>query len=203
MNSYLKKVLSENKFTYEGKDIELSDGIPIEEVEMIYDVMSEYKPKSSLEIGLCHGISSMAICDNLKESNGVNHIIDPGLKVNRYGINNLERAGLKDNFIHYDDVSEVVLPQLLQNDLKVDFVFMDGWLTLDHLMLDFFYIDKILNIGGIVMFDNCEMSSVKEAFNYFSQYPSYHELTSYLYRCRYLIKQSGDKRNWNWHTNNK
>ena len=203
MNSYLKKVLSENKFTYEGKDIELSDGIPIEEVEMIYDVMSEYKPKSSLEIGLCHGISSMAICDNLKESNGVNHIIDPGLKVNRYGINNLERAGLKDNFIHYDDVSEVVLPQLLQNDLKVDFVFMDGWLTLDHLMLDFFYIDKILNIGGIVMFDNCEMSSVKEAFNYFSQYPSYHELTSYLYRCRYLIKESGDKRNWNWHTNNK
>ena len=203
MNSYLKKVLSENKFTYEGKDIELSDGIPIEEVEMIYDVMSEYKPKSSLEIGLCHGISSMAICDNLKESNGINHIIDPGLKVNRYGINNLERAGLKDNFIHYDDVSEVVLPQLLQGDLKVDFVFMDGWLTLDHLMLDFFYIDKILNIGGIVMFDNCEMSSVKEAFNYFSQYPSYHELTSYLYRCRYLIKESGDKRNWNWHTNNK
>ena len=199
MNSYLKKVLSENKFTYEGKDIELSDGIPIEEVEMIYDVMSEYKPKSSLEIGLCHGISSMAICDNLKESNGINHIIDPGLKVNRYGINNLERAGLKDNFIHYDDVSEVVLPQLLQDDLKVDFVFMDGWLTLDHLMLDFFYIDKILNIGGIVMFDNCEMSSVKEAFNYFSQYPSYHELTSYLFRCRYLIKESGDKRNWNWH----
>ena len=35
MNSYLKKVLSENKFTYEGKDVELSDGIPIEEVEMI------------------------------------------------------------------------------------------------------------------------------------------------------------------------
>ena len=203
MNSYLKKVLSENKFTYEGKDVELIDGIPIEEVEMIYEVMSEYKPKSSLEIGLCHGISSMAICDNLKESNGVNHIIDPGLKVNRYGINNLERAGLKDNFIHYDDVSEVVLPQLLQDDFKVDFVFMDGWLTLDHLMLDFFYIDKILNIGGIVMFDNCEMSSVKEAFNYFSQYPSYHELTSYLYRCRYLIKESGDKRNWNWHTNNK
>ena len=203
MNSYLKKVLSENKFTYEGKDIELSDGIPIEEVEMIYDVMSEYKPKSSLEIGLCHGISSMAICDNLKELNGINHIIDPGLKVNRYGINNLERAGLKDNFIHYDDVSEVVLPQLLQDDLKVDFVFMDGWLTLDHLMLDFFYIDKILNIGGIVMFDNCEMSSVKDAFTYFSQYPSYHELTSYLYRCRYLIKESGDKRNWNWHTNNK
>ena len=203
MNSYLKKVLSENKFTYEGKDVELIDGIPIEEVEMIYEVMSEYKPKSSLEIGLCHGISSMAICDNLKESNGVNHIIDPGLRINKYGINNLEKAGLKDNFIHYDDVSEVVLPQLLQDDFKVDFVFMDGWLTLDHLMLDFFYIDKILNIGGIVMFDNCEMSSVREAFNYFSQYPSYHELTSYLYRCRYLIKQSGDKRNWNWHTNNK
>ena len=203
MNSYLKKVLSENKFTYEGKDVELIDGIPIEEVEMIYEVMSEYKPKSSLEIGLCHGISSMAICDNLKESNGVNHIIDPGLRINKYGINNLEKAGLKDNFIHYDDVSEVVLPKLLQDDLKVDFVFMDGWLTLDHLMLDFFYIDKILNIGGIVMFDNCEMSSVKEAFNYFSQYPSYHELTSYLYRCRYLIKESGDKRNWNWHTNNK
>ena len=203
MNSYLKKVLSENKFTYEGKDVELIDGIPIEEVEMIYEVMSEYKPKSSLEIGLCHGISSMAICDNLKESNGVNHIIDPGLRINKYGINNLEKAGLKDNFIHYDGVSEVVLPQLLQDDFKVDFVFMDGWLTLDHLMLDFFYIDKILNIGGIVMFDNCEMSSVKEAFNYFSQYPSYHELTSYLYRCRYLIKESGDKRNWNWHTNNK
>ena len=199
MNSYLEKILNENKFTYEGKDVELKDNIPIEAVEMIYDVMSEYKPKSALEIGLCHGVSSMAICDNLKESNGVNHIIDPGLKLNKYGIHNLEGAGLKDNFIHYDGVSEVILPQLLQDNFKVDFVFLDGWKTLDHLMLDFFYIDKILNIGGIVMFDDCEMSSVKEAFNYFSQYPSYHELTSYLYRCRYLIKESGDKRNWNWH----
>ncbi len=201
MNEYLKKVIYDNKFDYENEVIHVKDAIPSDVGEMLHELILEHKPKVSLEIGLCHGISSMYICDALKEVGGEkHHIIDPGLEVNKYGLHNLDQCGLKGFYQHYDDVSESRLPIMWKEGLKVDFVFLDGWQTLDQLMLDFFYIDKILNIGGVVAFDDCEMQSVKSAVSYFIQYPSYEELFSYIYRCRSIKKISEDNRNWDWHT---
>ena len=37
---------------------------------------------------------------------------------------------------------------------RIDFAFIDGAHTFDHALVDFFYIDRMLNVGGIVAFDD-------------------------------------------------
>jgi len=37
---------------------------------------------------------------------------------------------------------------------RIDFAFIDGAHTFDHVLVDFFYIDRMLNVGGIVAFDD-------------------------------------------------
>jgi hypothetical protein len=41
--------------------------------------------------------------------------------------------------------------------------FIDGWHTFDHVLLDFFYIDLMLEVGGIVVFDDVGYPSIRRA----------------------------------------
>ena len=36
----------------------------------------------------------------------------------------------------------------------MQFAFIDGWHTFDYTFIDFFYIDRILDVGGVVVFDD-------------------------------------------------
>jgi hypothetical protein len=47
-----------------------------------------------------------------------------------------------------------VLPKLQADGLRIDFAFIDGCHTFDYAMVDFFYIDKMLRVGGVVVFDD-------------------------------------------------
>jgi hypothetical protein len=67
----------------------------------------------------------------------------------------------------------LALPSLLASVLKVQFVLIDGWHTFDQVLLDFFYVDKILEDGGIVAFDDVVMPAINRAVRYFLNYPNY------------------------------
>ena len=54
-----------------------------------------------------------------------------------------------------------MLPELKKNGTKIDFAFIDGWHTFDHALVDFFYIDSLLNTGGIIVFDDVGYASIK------------------------------------------
>ena len=45
----------------------------------------------------------------------------------------------------------------------VQFVDIDGWHTFDYVLLDFFYIDKMLVTGGVVAFNDCALGGVRRA----------------------------------------
>jgi len=47
-----------------------------------------------------------------------------------------------------EDFDYYALPRLLANGCRADFAYIDGWHTFDHAMLDFWFIDKMMNIGG-------------------------------------------------------
>jgi hypothetical protein len=48
----------------------------------------------------------------------------------------------------------------------VDFAFVDGWHTFDHVLVDFFYIDRLLRVGGIVVFDDASMPAIHRICRY-------------------------------------
>ncbi len=148
--------------------------------EAIASLIQQRQCLHTLEIGCAYGISSLFICQALAERRtaGAHHvIIDPfqSGKFNKAGILNLERAGF-DYFELIEKPSERALPQLWEQGRRFDFALIDGCHATDQVMLDFYYVDKLLDVGGIVVFDDIRWTSVGKVVHHVSQYPSYQVL---------------------------
>jgi hypothetical protein len=73
---------------------------------------------------------------------------------NDVGLFNIERAGYRSLVEFYNEPSHHVLPRLEMNGQRIGVAFIDGWHTFDYVLVDFFYVDRILDVGGVVMFDD-------------------------------------------------
>ena len=89
-------------------------------------------------------------------------------------MSNLARAGV-DFFRLIEKRSEFALPEVLEADGegKFDFVFVDGWHTFDHILLDCFYATRLLRVGGYLAIDDLLMRPVHRAADYVALYPCY------------------------------
>lgn len=146
-----------------------SGGISRDEVEFLTDVVAELRPRATLEVGLGFGVSALAICDALPPETAHRHIvIDPHQKAHWHdaGLHNLERAGFTKRLEFYEDTSYRVLPALEARGTRVDFAFVDGWHTFDFVLVDFFYIDRLLRPGGVVAFDDADWPSIRSALRF-------------------------------------
>jgi Methyltransferase domain len=92
------------------------------------------------------------------------------------GIAHLERAGI-DFFRFIPEPSELALPDLLRTEAGgFDLVFIDGWHTFDHTMLDLFYANRLTRVGGYIVIDDCHWESVSAAVSYYRNYPAFEEV---------------------------
>lgn len=66
------------------------------------------------------------------------------------------------------------MPELLSlGEGTFDLIFIDGWHTFDHTLLDCFYATRLLKTGGYLLIDDAAMTPVGRATDYFSLYPCY------------------------------
>ena len=180
-NDVLRTILANRTVVTEsGIERPLHSSVSEDEGEFLQSIIREHKPKCSLEIGCAYGISSLYICEALREAvSSPKHIIidpaqflplhrfgEPGSGYEGIGLLNLERAGYEDIIEFHNKVSHECLPVLLKNGLKVDFAFVDGQHTFDYVMVDFFFIDKLLSVGGIVVFDDALYASIRKVCRY-------------------------------------
>jgi predicted O-methyltransferase YrrM len=70
------------------------------------------------------------------------------------GLANLDRAGYARLVEFHDEPSYRALPALEAAGQRIEFAFIDGWHTFDYVMVDFFYVDRMLRVGGIVVLDD-------------------------------------------------
>jgi predicted O-methyltransferase YrrM len=180
MNPILTQLIDTGRIkSPSGEIVEVKSQISVQAGEFLQWVISEVKPKISLEVGLGYGVASLFICEALAKVKAERHIvIDPfqfgersleyaaesdesmarlGKKQTHFaglGMHNLKQAGYEELIEFYDLPSFRALPQLEAEGRKVDFAFVDGWHTFDYVMVDFFYIDRLLRVGGVVIFDD-------------------------------------------------
>jgi predicted O-methyltransferase YrrM len=132
--------------------------------------------RRTLEVGCAYGLSSLHICAALQGREGAHHtILDPFQDEYFHGIGvaNLRRAGF-DFWELIPRRSEFALPALAEAEPgSYDFVFIDGWHTFDHTLLDLFYANRLLRVGGYVVIDDCSWASVAKAVAYVANYPAY------------------------------
>jgi predicted O-methyltransferase YrrM len=177
-NDLIEKIFSSNMIQDEnGNSFKLAGSIDRTEGDYIYSIINENKKITrTLEIGCGYGISSLFICSAMNYRENAKHtIIDPYQysDYNGIGIANLKRINCT-NFNLIEEQSEFALPELAKTQAgSFDFILIDGWHSFDHTLLDLFYSNLLLKIGGYLVVDDCRLPSVATAVAYFSKYPAY------------------------------
>jgi predicted O-methyltransferase YrrM len=178
MNETIQKIYATGLVTgRSGKVHKLHSAIDREEGEFIFKIIrNDPNVSRTLEVGCAYGLSSLYICSAIKERSAASHtIIDPfqNTEWDGVGIMNLEQAGL--HFFNLIEVkSEFALPRLLeQMEAKFDFIFVDGWHTFDHTLLDCFYATRLLRVGGYLAIDDIQVPSVWRVVDFLKDYPCY------------------------------
>ena len=187
-NKFIQELFKSKLVTDEaGNTIQLHSGITEKEGEFLYNIILKNKAKNTLEVGCAYGVSSLFICAASSQFENYKHtIIDPFQKEwQNIGILNLQRAGF-NSFELIEKLSEIALPQLLEKNKKYDFAFIDGWHTFDHVLLDFFYVNRMMDVGGIIAFHDVDMPSINKLLRYILKYPSYELIDSVA--CKPLKK---------------
>lgn len=167
-----------------GETVQVNSHITNDEGSFLQWVIGQVRPKTSIEVGLAYGVSALFICGALKEAGAVKHVcVDPhqmGIPESdlfvpagndRRGwqglaMHTLREAGYGELVELRSEPSYVALPRLLMEGYKVDFAFIDGWHTFDYTLVDFFYIDKMLRPGGVVVFDDTLYPSIRRVCRY-------------------------------------
>ncbi len=170
----------------DGRSHALQDSITREEGWFLFSIIqSDPTITRTLEVGCGHGISSLHIAAGLRDRPGALHtIIDPWQSAPRsggvdwagVGAFNLDRQG-HGNHRLIEVASEIALPRLLtEGDVDFDFVFIDGWHTFDHTLLDCFYATRLLRVGGgVLAIHDAWMPAVSRAVEFLRNYPCYED----------------------------
>jgi predicted O-methyltransferase YrrM len=163
-----------------GRVHELNSAIGKEKGEFLYSIIKNDSTISkTLEVGCAFGLSSLYICEATRDRAGTRHtIIDPHENTiwDGAGPRNLQQVG-----VEYVELiergSEIALPQLMTAGKgPYDFIFIDGWHTFDHTLIDCFYATRLLRVGGVLALDDVDWDSVGRVVDFLLTYPCYEDI---------------------------
>jgi predicted O-methyltransferase YrrM len=149
----------------DGTRIPIHGNIGSESGEVLQRVIEATRPSKGIEVGLAFGISMLYILDAMqRHGGGLLTGMDPAQHDATWrggGLHNVRRAGFSDRYFFYEEPSQIVLPRLTAAGTRVQFAFIDGWHTFDHTLVDFFFIDRMLDVGGIIVFDDVGYPAIR------------------------------------------
>jgi predicted O-methyltransferase YrrM len=150
--------------------------IPFETGALLYDLIFNEGLNNTLEVGMAYGLSTLFICQAHSDKGaGAHTAIDPhqssGFRA--IGLANIRKAGLDEHLSFHEAPSFEVLPALCRAGETYDFAFIDGRHFFDYVLVDFFYIDKLLRVGGYVVFDDLWLPQVRKVVSFVLRNRSY------------------------------
>lgn len=178
MNPVLAQILDTGRVaTPDGSTVPLDYNISAEEGAALQRLIRAVKPRVTLEIGFAYGISTLFICEALAEVGGERHIVIDPVQTDGWkgiGLFTVERAGYRSLIEFHGESSHLALPRLEQAGQRVDLALIDGWHTFDYVLVDFFYVDRLLNVGGVVMFDDARFyPAIRKVARYVATHRQY------------------------------
>ena len=148
--------------------------------EGLYRAVLGERPTRVLEVGMAYGISSLAILAALQEAGGEGRLlsIDPHQRQiwRDGGRKTVERSGLGHRHELIEDFDYLVLPRLIEQQCRFDLAYIDGHHSFDYVMLDFFFVDLALEVGGVVGFNDCGWKSVFRVIRFIETHKKYAEI---------------------------
>jgi predicted O-methyltransferase YrrM len=149
----------------DGTRVAIQGNIGPESGEVIERAIAATHPRTAVEVGLAFGISTLYILDAMRLHGGGTLIgMDPAQRDSTWrggGLYNVERAGFRNQYLFHERPSQIVLPRLAAAGTRIQFAFIDGWHTFDHTLIDFFFVDRMLDVGGIIAIDDVVYPSIQ------------------------------------------
>lgn len=196
---------------YETGKVETADGrlldafpaaLPRFHAQEIGRLVREGGFTRTLETGMAFGLSTLAICSVHAEHGEGSHVaIDPFQSTDWHGVGvlNLRRAGL-DHFARViEEPSDDALPRLRGEGARIDFALIDGLHLFDATLVDFFNIDRMLDVGGVVVFHDTWMPAVAQAVAFVRRNRAYAPVEAGDAAMEALRKSGEDDREWDFH----
>lgn len=170
----------------EGVRRKLSSAIAPQYAAALYRAVVRFQPALVIEIGMAQGISTLSILAGLSQ-NGKGRLvsIDPGQRREwrNVGVENVRRAGFAALHELMEMPSHEALPRLLASGTRADMAYIDGWHTFDYVLVDFFFLDKMLPVGGVVGFNDCGYRAIHRVIRFVETHRRYRELDVGLAPC--------------------
>ena len=138
------------------------------EARILGDLVREYGCERTLETGVALGVSTLALTHAVSARGGTHYGIDPFQMSEHRGaaLELLDEHGLRQHFELREGPSHLELPRLLEEGHRFDLVFIDGWHTFDNKLLDYFYADRMLSVGGWLVVHDLWFDSVRKLLGF-------------------------------------
>lgn len=200
--------------TPSGEVVPLHSGVHPLFAATLHRILAELKSVKCLEIGMANGVSSLAILTALRDGGNPDaHLtsIDPEQSKGWHGCgaHAVERAGYARLHTLIEDFDYLALPALLAQKTQIDFAYIDGWHTFDYTLLDWWYVDRMLKVGGVVALNDTGWPAVAKVIDFFLGHRKYKEADVGLPRLvspatnlrqedRYFVKMADWEPNWDF-----
>lgn len=170
-----------------------------EDLTILANTVYKLKPIYSVEVGLASASTAITIMASKPEDEQRLHTAFDPAQTKEYhsvGVDRIIKAGLSDHFRLIEQPSYLGMPSLLMNEgNKFDFVYIDANHMFDHTMLEWFYADKLLRVGGVVAFDDVIWPMVHAVVNFVETNCNYRFIKPND-RTWIAVKLSDDTRAW-------
>ncbi len=176
--------------------------IPRDECELLYRQVSATRATQAIEVGMAFGISTLCLCDALCRTTPLQtgkrpHLVvmDPfqhGSIWQGVGLDQVRSAGFGDMVEFHERTSHAVLPELAAKEYRIEFAFIDGSHMFDQALIDFFYVDQMLESGGVIVFDDVGLQSINAVVRFVLANRAY-ELVEVLEQSRTGVGNRGKR----------
>lgn len=155
-------------------------GMSLSELIHLYDLALGAHAGDALEVGMANGTSAVVIAGALSSrGNGTLTSVDPFQTTDyrRSGVEHVERAGLLPLHTLIEEPNYLALPRLVAEGRRFTFIFIDGWHSFDHALLDIFYSDLLLADGGVLTLHDTDWVSVNKAVRFLERHKPYERMS--------------------------
>ncbi|NJK39098.1 MAG: class I SAM-dependent methyltransferase [Oscillatoriales cyanobacterium RM2_1_1] len=169
----LKNIIETGKSIDENRNtIDVAGTSTINNLKVIRGLILDHSPRKTLEIGLAYGASALAILASLREvhpdNNYLHTAIDPFQKTawKNSALVAIEEENLQENFRFLSDFSCFALPSLYKSEEKFDLVYIDGSHLFEDVLVDFYFVSRLLTLGGVILFDDCSDNHINKVIQF-------------------------------------
>jgi predicted O-methyltransferase YrrM len=177
MNELLHAIFKNGYFTtLEGHKVIFHSETPKGQCEYIQKLILDNKLNKSIEIGIAHGLSTLAICEAISFNKGKRHVaIDPFENTDwgGHGIQLIKKAGYIGMLDFRESYCFKALAELIINEEEFDFAYIDSVKQFDWILTDFFLLDKLLSINGIIVLDDVSWPGIRKVARFIKRLPHY------------------------------